>query len=163
MSTYVIADIHGCYKTFIKLLEKVEFDDKKDVLYIAGDIMDRGAGFVDLYNWVCKRHKKSAFMTLGNHEYGLIKDLMGEDVQHCNATDYYGSLRYMRKQIKLKDSQIKKMATFFSRLPIYYDITVNERRFVIVHANITSDLRNVDEYDSIWNRELARKKDGRVP
>ena len=65
MSTYVIADIHGCYKTFIKLLEKVEFDAKKDVLYIAGDIIDRGTGFVDLYNWVHKRYNKNVFMTLG--------------------------------------------------------------------------------------------------
>ena len=38
---YVMSDIHGCYKEFIKALEVVNFNDN-DELYILGDIVDRG-------------------------------------------------------------------------------------------------------------------------
>ena len=38
---YVISDIHGCYKEYQKLLEKIYFSDT-DVLYLMGDMVDRG-------------------------------------------------------------------------------------------------------------------------
>ena len=41
MATYVISDLHGQYKMFLKLLEKVAFSDA-DELYMLGDAVDRG-------------------------------------------------------------------------------------------------------------------------
>ena len=38
---YVIADIHGCRKQFLELLEKIKFSEN-DTLYILGDVLDRG-------------------------------------------------------------------------------------------------------------------------
>lgn len=75
MSTYVIADIHGCFETFTKLLDQVKFNESSDCLYILGDIVDRGAGFYDLYQWVRERYKKSVFLTMGNHEFGFMEDV----------------------------------------------------------------------------------------
>ena len=42
MSVYVIADIHGCYKDFMKLIKKSDFKWENDELIIAGDLIERG-------------------------------------------------------------------------------------------------------------------------
>src|SRR5690348_12378540 len=39
--TLAIGDIHGCARTFRRLLEKVELD-RADTLYLLGDLIDRG-------------------------------------------------------------------------------------------------------------------------
>lgn len=77
MAVYVISDIHGCYDTFIKLLENSEFDINNDVLYILGDIIDRGDKTLEMYEWVKERINKNVFMILGNHEDMFISDVMG--------------------------------------------------------------------------------------
>lgn len=41
IATYVIADIHGEYDKFIELLDKIKLKET-DILYILGDILDRG-------------------------------------------------------------------------------------------------------------------------
>ncbi len=38
---YAVSDIHGCYKLYQKLLDKIHFSDK-DLLYVLGDVIDRG-------------------------------------------------------------------------------------------------------------------------
>ena len=40
---YVMSDLHGCYEKYVKMLEKISFS-KEDVLYILGDVVDRGTG-----------------------------------------------------------------------------------------------------------------------
>ncbi len=49
MKRYVIADIHGCTKTFHALLEKISLQ-KADQLFLLGDYIDKGkdgAGVID--------------------------------------------------------------------------------------------------------------------
>jgi serine/threonine protein phosphatase 1 len=38
---YVMSDIHGCYRQYMTMLEKIEFADD-DLLYVLGDVVDRG-------------------------------------------------------------------------------------------------------------------------
>lgn len=38
---YIISDIHGCKKEYLKLLDKINFSDA-DHLYVLGDVLDRG-------------------------------------------------------------------------------------------------------------------------
>jgi predicted phosphodiesterase len=40
--TYYISDIHGCYGTFMELMEKIQFTPPADTLYVLGDAIDRG-------------------------------------------------------------------------------------------------------------------------
>lgn len=41
LSTYVMSDIHGNYRAYKAMLEKINFN-REDMLYILGDILDRG-------------------------------------------------------------------------------------------------------------------------
>ena len=45
--TYVMSDIHGNYYAFKKMLEQINFSDK-DLLYIAGDLVDYGEEGIEL-------------------------------------------------------------------------------------------------------------------
>ena len=38
---YVISDIHGCYQSYLKMLEKLKIRES-DTVYILGDTIDRG-------------------------------------------------------------------------------------------------------------------------
>ena len=44
MSTYVMSDLHGQYELYREMLKKIEFDSGVDMLYVLGDILDRGSG-----------------------------------------------------------------------------------------------------------------------
>ena len=48
MSTYVIGDIQGCYKEFKELLKQINFNKKKDTLWLAGDLVNRGPKSFDV-------------------------------------------------------------------------------------------------------------------
>ena len=77
--TYVISDIHGCYKQYIELLEKINFHDK-DVLYVLGDAIDRGPEPIKVIQDIIKR--KNVFFILGNHEllmYRVIKPIISSN------------------------------------------------------------------------------------
>ena len=41
LSTYVMSDLHGNYRAYKAMLEKINFN-REDMLYILGDILDRG-------------------------------------------------------------------------------------------------------------------------
>ena len=63
---YAMSDLHGCYDKYIKMLEKINFNDN-DMLYILGDIVDRGPDcikiFLDIYN------RKNVVALRGNHDF----------------------------------------------------------------------------------------------
>lgn len=54
------------------------------------------------------------------------------------------------------------MFQFFNELPLFYDIEVDDKRFIIVHAYINEDGINypdrVDEYETTFNRVLATER-----
>ncbi len=89
MSTYVIADIHGCYREFMQLLERVKFNDKTDRMYVLGDIIDRGPGSQQVFDWVYARKDKNVRMCKGNHE-----DLF------CQFVDFYDMQQKVFKIMK---------------------------------------------------------------
>lgn len=51
MATYVISDIHGCFKEFQQMLQKIEFSED-DRLYLAGDYIDRGKQSLEMLRWL---------------------------------------------------------------------------------------------------------------
>ncbi len=51
MATYAVSDLHGQYKMFIKLLEKVGFS-ADDQLYMLGDAIDRGPDGIKILHHV---------------------------------------------------------------------------------------------------------------
>ena len=92
MSTYVVADVHGCYREFMQLLHRVKFDEKKDTIYIIGDIIDRGPGSEEMFEWVYKRYGKNVHMCKGNHE-----DMFCEFVRFRNSCELFNKIQKKNK------------------------------------------------------------------
>lgn len=63
---YVISDIHGCYDQYMELLEKIMFSEN-DMLYILGDVVDRGPKSIEVLQDMMKR--KNVIYIIGNHDY----------------------------------------------------------------------------------------------
>lgn len=67
MTTYAIGDIQGCYHAFQALLARIQFDPKSDQLWLVGDLINRGAGSLEVLRW-CYQHQDSLKVVLGNHD-----------------------------------------------------------------------------------------------
>ena len=52
MATYLIGDVHGCYDELVALLHQVDFNFKKDTLWLTGDLVARGPGSLDVLRYV---------------------------------------------------------------------------------------------------------------
>ena len=68
MSTYAIGDIQGCYRDFKKLLKQMNFNKKKDTLWLAGDLVNKGPNSLDVIKYIMDLDTK-AISVLGNHDF----------------------------------------------------------------------------------------------
>lgn len=99
--TIVIGDIHGCIEEFKELLQLVQLEPQDEVVSV-GDIVDRGPGSQELYEFF--RDTPNAKVLMGNHErkhargvlsysQEIVKVQMGsaydEFVQWCKDLPYY--------------------------------------------------------------------------
>ena len=76
--TYVMSDLHGEYRKFLQMLDLIRLGDE-DVLYILGDIVDRGEEPVNLLLDIMDR--KNVIPVMGNHDYlacDILKQLVKE-------------------------------------------------------------------------------------
>lgn len=73
--TFVIGDIHGCRKTFDRLLDRCDFDAKSDRLWLVGDLVNRGPDSLRMLRRARKLHRKMGGrfrVVLGNHDLHLL-------------------------------------------------------------------------------------------
>ncbi|MEA1954536.1 MAG: symmetrical bis(5'-nucleosyl)-tetraphosphatase [Campylobacterota bacterium] len=83
MAVWAIGDIQGCYKSLMELLTKIEFDPKKDKLWVAGDLVNRGEGSLETLEYLYSI-KQSVEIVLGNHDIALIAAYYG--IKKSNAS-----------------------------------------------------------------------------
>ena len=70
MSTYVIGDVHGCFKQFIGLLKKINYNKIKDRIILTGDLVNRGPESLAMLNFCMK--DSNITTVLGNHDLYLM-------------------------------------------------------------------------------------------
>ena len=130
---YVIADPHGEYDRFQRMLERIGFSDG-DTLYLLGDAVDRGGiGGVDLLLDVMAR--PNAVMLLGNHETMCLKAMDHPDDQRAvNHWRRNGGQVTYEALLRLTEAQRQRTLDFLRTLPDCLDLEAGGRRFHLGHA-----------------------------
>lgn len=147
--TYVCSDIHGCYDSYLNMLDEIGFYED-DMLYILGDVLDRGdnGGIDILLNIMDKPNIK---LILGNHEEVALDGmefLMGSQLK--NVSDVADLPEYVKVMLlewmnlgglttidafrQLASSEQKRIVHFLSdRCLTYEELSVNGTDYVLCH------------------------------
>lgn len=147
--TYVMSDIHGCYREYREMLEKIGFSDA-DTLYILGDVVDRGPQVVELLEDIMSR--KNVLLLAGNHEYmglrvlgtvckrggltAVLDDFSEEDIKSCFLWMNDGGRQTLSQLKRCGDEMFRRVAVFLAELPLYEEVSVGGRDFLLVHAGL---------------------------
>ena len=156
--TYVMSDIHGEYRKYLKMLEKINFSDD-DTLYILGDMIDRGPQSAELLIDIFSRQNVIAIM--GNHELMaipmlemLLSDISEKEFQNSiNYTAIFSLLNWKMNGgsstcnsfSKISPSERLRLLSEIKKLPLYKTVEVNGNKFILVHSGIS----NFDENKSL--------------
>ena len=76
MAIYCIGDIQGCDGAFERLLAHIGFSPSRDVVYLLGDLVNRGPDSAAVLRW-CMRMEGSVHALLGNHDLHLLATAHG--------------------------------------------------------------------------------------
>lgn len=71
MSHYVVGDIQGCDRAFAELLERIDFNAKRDRLWLVGDLVNRGPDSLKVLRRVIDLGD-AVDCVLGNHDLHLL-------------------------------------------------------------------------------------------
>ena len=71
MADYAIGDLQGCYDPLQRLLQHIDFDDKRDRLWFVGDLVNRGPDSLAVLRFI-KTLSRTPSITLGNHDLHLL-------------------------------------------------------------------------------------------
>lgn len=157
---YVMSDIHGCYKEYLKALKIIDFKDE-DQLYVLGDMIDRGDEPIQLLLDMMSRH--NVFPLLGNHEYmalsvlrKLCVEITEENVEsHLSEEDMINYITWMENGGNTTIEQFKKLTKeeqedildYLEECLLIEEMNVNGNDYVLVHAGLEPFDENKDVFD----------------
>ena len=172
---YVTSDLHGYpLEKFKELLEKANFS-KDDFLYVLGDVIDRGKDGVKLLRWMMLQ--PNVELILGNHEAIMLSnsflfdEITEDSIERLNGSELNNYMTWISNggrttldELKiLRSSQVRYILEYVEEAPLYEEITVNGRDFILVHSGLGSFVYNkpVSEYsaqDLLWTRPSLSKR-----
>ncbi len=170
----VVGDIHGCFKSFRRLVEEELQLTKSDTLYLLGDYIDRGPSSRQVVEYIL-RMQDSGFdvqPVRGNHEEMLIdayRSMQNNDfflwvMNGAESTlESYG-IEYLSQQgIGVLKELPEEHISFMRELPYY--IMLDD--YIIVHAGINYHVEEPynDISSMVWCRDCSNdfeKSGGRI-
>jgi serine/threonine protein phosphatase 1 len=157
---FAIGDIHGCLKTFIRLVEDGIRLTRDDVLYPVGDFIDRGPDSKGVLDYVDRLVKKGFQIrsVRGNHEEMLLESLIDPDYLTnwiYNGADSTLESFGLDPDMPITSDSVHQIPNKYIRqiakLPYYIELD----DYLIVHAsfNFYMDDPYADNHAMIWSRD----------
>lgn len=151
---FVIPDIHGCCRTFRKLVSEVIRLERTDELYLLGDLIDRGPDSKGVLDFILELREQgfSVKGVKGNHEEMCLK--AGDGLQFLELWLVNGGMATLRSfAVEYPDEIPMNYRDLLRSLPYYiklYD-------FIIVHAALNFDISDpfADTEAMLWMRDCS--------
>ncbi|MEG0278242.1 MAG: bis(5'-nucleosyl)-tetraphosphatase (symmetrical) ApaH [Morganella sp. (in: enterobacteria)] len=146
MATYLIGDVHGCYRELRALLDQASFDPQTDTLWLTGDLVARGPDSLSVLRYV-KSLGDSVKLVLGNHDLHLLGIYAGisrnKPRDHLNtllsAPDLDELINWLRRQPLLQIDHDKKLVMAHAGITPQWDLETAAMCAREVEAVLSSD------------------------
>ena len=149
---YCVADVHGEYDLFCRLLDLIQFNEQ-DEMFICGDIIDKGPHSIQLARLVFSL--PNIHCILGNHEFEFLKyyyALMQDPTDNFDVI-----LERLRKYFQDGHLLEWRVIDAIEALPLY----IEEKDFICVHAGAPLDcngrllpLKNAEAEQLVYDRKF---------
>ena len=124
MAEYAIGDIQGCYNALQLLLNKIQFNERSDRLWLVGDLINRGPQSLEVLKFLYTL-PIAPRISLGNHDLHFLKQLW-DPAAKAHAHDTLSPL--------LNAPEREELGQWLRMQPILcYDANLN---VVMCHAGI---------------------------
>lgn len=175
MTTYAVGDIQGCLQPLQALLLHIQFNPKKDKLWVAGDMINRGPDSLKTLRFLYHL-RNSIHVVLGNHDLHLLAVASGyrkpspSDTLHAivDAPDRDCLLEWVRQQPLIHHDNKLDYTMVHAGIPPQWSIKQaikysQEVESVLQSNKISSFLKNMygNEPDS-WSKKLKGVERWRV-
>ena len=155
--TYAVANLHGCFSKFKKLLKQINFNDN-DVMYVIGDIVDYGEEPIELLCDLSMRY--NVIPILGECDFRAFEMLTELDKMLGGASPDPEVIGKMTEWIqeggaktmegfKALDEDMKEgVLEYLEDMSLYEEVEVRGKKYLLVHAGIAdySAESDLDDY-----------------
>ena len=156
---YVMSDLHGCYEKYRKMLERISFS-KEDILYILGDVVDRGPNGMKILLDIARR--ENVILLRGNHDLQatiLLLNLYRLEDKNCpkELIEVYkgwltdGGKTTLEEFSMLSRKEREEVLNVLRKSQISKEIEVKGKKFLLAHT--------VPEVDFICDYEEWTEED----
>jgi len=167
MSIYAIGDIQGCLPELHNLLNTINFSEKLDTLWFAGDLINRGPESLETLRFI-KSLGDSAVTVLGNHDLhslavyaGIKKDKAGSLARLLTAPDARELFDWLRQQPLIHHDSETNFTLVHAGIPVEWDLQSalaygDELHKVISSDNYLEFLEHMyGDQPDMWQDELT--------
>lgn len=192
---FVVSDLHGIREPYDSIINELEDlaskSNEEIVLYINGDVIDRGPDSMYILRDVMKRSKGqkgniTVKMLAGNHELNMLEALVDKKGNEWpkKCTWFYGENggQVTAKQFDaLSKKEQEKIVDFICNLPLYETIEgeiFDDKGVILTHARPPRDIKTTDikvlkdalksnhnyneVFKMLWTRDENLKSDERI-
>ena len=170
--TYAVANLHGCFDKFKKLLKKINFTDS-DVMYVLGDIVDYGEEPIELLCDLSMRY--NVIPILGECDLRALEMLTELDKMLGGAspdpeiigrmTEWIqeGGMKTMEGFKALDDDMKEGVLEYLEDMSLYEEVEVRGKKYLLVHAGIADYTPDSDLEDYMPEDFISESPDPDYP
>lgn len=166
MAVYAIGDVQGCYDELQSLLEHINFDKRKDQLWFAGDLVNRGPKSLEVLRFI-HALGDTAKVVLGNHDLHLLAAYYGNNPVKLSkdlrdllqARDCDELLAWLVRRPLILADHVLGFVLIHAGLPPQWDVAQALSCAQEVEAVLADDARRCDFFSAMYGDQPDRWSD----